>query len=84
MLPGKGDVSFKPEFFLRRSPNFDPEVAASVLGYDEDIERAVVCVCVCYITSSVRVGWPHTWCRMRVVVRRERGGNGVRIMPLNP
>ncbi len=46
MLPGKGDMSFRPEFLLRRTPMFDPDVAAEVMGYDDDqIARAEVTHC---------------------------------------
>jgi hypothetical protein len=46
VLPGKGDMSFRPEFLLRRTPMFDPDVAAEVMGYDdEQLEKSEVRFC---------------------------------------
>ncbi len=60
VLPGKGDMSFRPEFVIKRTPLFDPELAAEIMGYDADIAKAEVrCLFVGCVPGTVSL---HRFC----------------------
>lgn len=65
-------MSFRPEFFLRRTPLFDPEIAATVMGYDEDIVRAEAAMLLTRHWDTMRTEYSDfvdRWCALRNQVR---------------